>query len=190
MNERKVQILREAIALIATHGYAAFTMRAVARASGIKLGALQYHFRTRSDLLEALVTFVLEQYLEDFATRRANAGDPETDLSALLDYWLAESLTAELQTDRLFPQLWAMGLVEPSVQAMLDEIYARYLAFIEAGLREMGIENPEGEAIMILSMLEGMTLFVAPERRWEDRTAAAVASIRRLLETRGAFHAQ
>ena len=182
MSERKAQILREAIALIATHGYAAFTMRAVARASGLKLGALQYHFPTRDALLQALVTFVLNLYLEDFAARRTNSSNPEKGLSALLDYWLEESLTAELQADRLFPQLWAMALVEPSVQAMLDELYARYLAFIEEGLREMGIAQPEGNAIVILSMLEGMTLFVDRGRRWEDRAQVAVASIRRLLD--------
>ena len=184
MRDRKQQILREASALIATRGYGAFTMRAVARASGLKLGALQYHFRTRDDLLQALVGFIHERYIEDFAAFRDARSAPHDGLSVLLDYWMTESLTAELQTDRLFPQLWAMALVEPPVQAMLDELYARYLAFIEDCLRDMGVDEPQGDAIVILSLFEGLTLFVDPGRPWEDRAAAAASSVRRLLEAR------
>ena len=56
MSERKLQILETAIKIIADSGYGSLTMRALARGSGIKLGALQYHFRTREVMLRALVT--------------------------------------------------------------------------------------------------------------------------------------
>ena len=43
--DRKTEILRAAIELIADEGYGSLSMRALARASGMKLGALQYHFQ-------------------------------------------------------------------------------------------------------------------------------------------------
>ena len=46
MSERKQQILQAAVDIIVDEGYGSLSMRALARASGIKLGALQYHFRT------------------------------------------------------------------------------------------------------------------------------------------------
>ena len=52
--ERKQEILQIAIEIIADEGYSSLTMRSLARASGMKLGALQYHFRTWEALLRAL----------------------------------------------------------------------------------------------------------------------------------------
>ena len=56
--ERKIEILRAAIELIADEGYGSLSMRALARASGMKLGALQYHFRTWDALLVAFITYI------------------------------------------------------------------------------------------------------------------------------------
>ena len=42
-------------------------MRALARASGMKLGALQYHFRTSEDLLRALVAYISDAYNQSFS---------------------------------------------------------------------------------------------------------------------------
>ena len=53
MSGRKQQILQSAIHIIAEEGYGALTMRALARASDLKLGALQYHYPTRDDMLRA-----------------------------------------------------------------------------------------------------------------------------------------
>ena len=55
MTDRKQQILQITIEMIADEGYASLTMRALARASGMKLGALQYHFKTFDKMLRALV---------------------------------------------------------------------------------------------------------------------------------------
>ena len=66
MSERKQQILQAAIGIIVNEGYANLSMRALARASGIKLGALQYHFRTWEDMLRALVAYIAEQYKRNF----------------------------------------------------------------------------------------------------------------------------
>ncbi len=66
MTDRKQQILQIAIEMIADEGYASLTMRALARASGMKLGALQYHFRTSDDMLRALAGYIAESYRQSF----------------------------------------------------------------------------------------------------------------------------
>jgi AcrR family transcriptional regulator len=58
MTDRKREILQEAVNIIVTRGHAGLTMRAVARASGLKLGALQYHYPTRIDLVRALAEWI------------------------------------------------------------------------------------------------------------------------------------
>ena len=64
--DRKTEILRAAIELIADEGYGSLSMRALARASGMKLGALQYHFRTWDALLVALVTYIESEIVSAF----------------------------------------------------------------------------------------------------------------------------
>ena len=72
-SDRKQQILQEAIGIIASDGYGKLTMRALARASGMKLGALQYHFRTREDMLRALAAYISDTYRQSFDALKADA---------------------------------------------------------------------------------------------------------------------
>jgi len=184
LSPRKHQILGEACTLIARDGYAAFTMRAVARASGLKLGALQYHYRTRDALLRALAAFIAHEYHEGFDAFRVDSAKSSRGLHALLDYMAVESISASLQAHRLFPQLWAMAMVEPVMQELLDEIYATYLAFIEDSLRILGVAEPRGDALLLMSMLEGLTLFVEPQRRWAADSDAVLEALHTLIEVR------
>jgi len=124
--ERKDQILQAAIELIASEGSVNLSMRALAGAIGMELGALQVHFRTWEDLLHALVDFISEAYdhaFEELAESSRSHGPLETVRFLLYD----TPGDATLQADRLFPQLWAMAQVEPVMQSLLDEIYCRYL---------------------------------------------------------------
>jgi AcrR family transcriptional regulator len=170
--ERKDQILQAAIELIATEGYVSLSMRALARAVDMKLGALQYHFRTWEDLLHALVDFIREEYdsaFEELAESNKSHGVRETARFLLYDTQADDTL----QADRLFPQLWAMAQVEPVMQSLLDEIYCRYLDILEEGFTDAGSRAPRAEALVFMSMAEGSTLFVGHGRRWA-RDAKAV----------------
>ena len=50
MTDRQREILRIALELITDEGYSGLSMRGLARACGMKLGALQYHLRTWEDI--------------------------------------------------------------------------------------------------------------------------------------------
>jgi AcrR family transcriptional regulator len=165
MTDRKRQILEQAIEIISSEGYANLSMRALARASDMKLGALQYHFPTREDLLRDLAAFVGEEYARSFdalAEGRDSPGLRET-VRFLFDETPAD---ATLQADRLFPQLWAMAQVEPVMESMLDDIYRRYLDTLEERLVTEGSRAPRAEALALMSMVEGATLFMGHGRRW------------------------
>ena len=77
--DRKTEILRAAIELIADEGYGSLSMRALARASGMKLGALQYHFRTWDALLVALVAYIESEIIAAF---ESGVGELEQPLLA------------------------------------------------------------------------------------------------------------
>ena len=184
MTDRKSQILQEALNILVTRGYAGLTMRAVARASGLKLGALQYHYPTRIALIQALTTSIAEQTAANFEAYSQQEHTDSRGLHAVVDFLLADPLADAMNVDALFEQLWAMALIEPVVRSLLDELYESYLGFIEDRLREIGVRNPRPDALVIMSMLEGITLFVGRGRRWSSHAESSVAAIHAFLDAR------
>ena len=94
----------EGISLIANEGYAAFTLRAVAARNGIKLASLQYHYRTKEDLLRAIAKSVQAEYAERLLDRSAPraAQNAEQLLDDFVGYVLEENQRPET-SDRAAP---------------------------------------------------------------------------------------
>jgi AcrR family transcriptional regulator len=180
LTERKREILEEAIAIISSEGYANLSMRALARASGMKLGALQYHFRTWEDLLHDLAAFIGEEYGRSFDALAEGGASP--GLRETVEFLFGNPADATLQSDRLFPQLWAMAQVEPALESLLDDIYRRYLDILEERLLAEGSSAPRAEALALMSMVEGATLFVGHGRRWEPDAKAVRESVLEFID--------
>lgn len=166
MSDRKREILQMAIDIIEDEGYGSLSMRALARASGMKLGALQYHFRTWEAMLRALVDYIDTELSEGFQQQIGGADSPSVqDIAA---YMLDETGEGSLFSDRLWPQLWAMEQVEPLVSDLLEDVYAKYLRLLEQALTEKGVSEPRAEALCLMSLIEGESLFTGSGRRWES----------------------
>jgi AcrR family transcriptional regulator len=182
LSDRQEQILRTAIEIIASKGYAALTMRGLARASGLKLGALQYHFRTWEDLLRALALYIKDAYRRSWEVLYRSVEEP--DLQDIVRFILDDPVDSALRYDRLFPQLWAMAQVEPVMAEKLDELYTVYLEKLEERLTALGSRTPAADALAIMSLLEGTIVFVGNGRRWANHADAVRGAVRELLEAR------
>ena len=183
-SRRQQEILQLAIELIAIDGYDNLTMRAVARASGIKLGALQYHFPTRNELLRALATYIAETYRASFEEYKSALDGNSPNLRLVVEFLMEDNAGSGLHSDRLFPQLWALALVEPIMEDLMDNIYEEYLRLLETILSERGIGEPLAEAIAIMALIEGLTLFVGQGRRWAKSDPAATQVVYDLIDQR------
>ena len=150
MNERRTEILIAAIGLIADEGYASLSMRALARVVGMKLGSLQYHFRSSDELLKAIVGFVSASYDESFAELRQNTkqnpsqNKAHPSLEEIVTFVMDDKGGANIVSDKLWPQLWAMQQVEPLVSDLVEKIYSTYLKVLEQALRNVGASAPTG----------------------------------------------
>jgi AcrR family transcriptional regulator len=182
LSDRKQQILQAAIEIIASKGYGKLTMRALARASGMKLGALQYHFRTWEDLLRALASYIADAYRRSWEALHLNAEEPS--LQDLVRFIMDDPAGSALSGDEFFPQLWAMAQVEPAMAEKLDELYAVYLEKLEERLTALGSRAPAADALAVMSLLEGSIVFVGDDRRWANHADAVRDAIRELLEAR------
>jgi hypothetical protein len=57
------------------------------------------------------------------------------------------------------------------VSDLLEEVYAEYLEILEKAMEAAGVESPHVEALCVMSITEGESLFTGQGRRWEgDRT--------------------
>jgi AcrR family transcriptional regulator len=182
MGERKQQILQTAIEIIANEGYASLGMRALARASGIKLGALQYHFRTSEEMLQGLVGHIAAEYRRSFESLKSDDDPP--GVREIVMFILDDSAGDALLGKRLWPQLWAMELVEPFVADLVEEIYAEYLKLLERALEDKGSLAPRAEALCLMSLLEGTTIFVTSGKRWERDREAVIDTILEFIDAK------
>ena len=186
VTERQQEILQIAIELIADEGYAALSMRALARASGMKLGALQYHFRTSEDLLRALVDYISQTYNQAFSSLKdsLNKNGKPASLNEIVTFVLDDKAGEGLKSDRLWPQLWAMQQVEPLVSDLVEDVYSSYIATLQEALLAAGSANPRIDALWLMSLLEGSTIFLGAGRRWEDDALAVRAQVLNVINSR------
>jgi len=182
MSERKNEILQTAIELVADEGYASLTMRALARASGIKLGTLQFHFRTYEDMLRALVDYISTAYHRSFESLRNRDEPPE--LSEIVLFVLEDRAGDALYSDRLWPQLWAMQQVEPLISDLVEDLYGYYVEIFENALERAGSRAPHAEALALISLLEGSTIFMGGGRRWASDAPAVRAAVLEFVDNK------
>ena len=180
MSERKNEILQTAIEMVADEGYAGLTMRALARACGVKLGTLQFHFRTYEDMLRALVDYISKAYRQSFQSLQDRNEPP--DLRKIVAFVLDDEAGDTLHGDRLWPQLWAMQQVQPLISDLVEDLYAYYVQILEHALEREGSRAPHAEALAVVSLLEGSTIFVGNGRRWAADAPTVRAAILELLD--------
>ena len=58
------------------------------------------------------------------------------------------------------------------METLLDDIYVQYLDKLETRLAAMNSSAPHAEALVLMSLIEGSTLFVGSDRRWAKNSAA------------------
>ena len=157
-------------------------MRALARASDMKLGALQYHFPTWEELLRALVDYIAEEFRQTFQSRRRERG--ALGLGEIAAFMLDDPADDSALSDKLWPQLWAMQQVEPLVSDLLEDVYAEYFKSSETLIAATESQSPRAEALCLMSMLEGESLFTGRGRRWECERQAVRKTILKFIDDR------
>jgi AcrR family transcriptional regulator len=123
MENRRDSLIRAAFEHLALHGFEGLRLRAVATDAGIDHSTLHHHFRTKEDLVTAVVQYATSQFWD---TMPAD-GDPAQRLSVHL-----ATLTEMIQTR---PALFAV-LNEMRGRATRDVATAATVRHYEQGWRE------------------------------------------------------
>ena len=116
------RIIDAAQQVLITQGAVGFTMRRVAEAAAISPGNLTYHFASKGELLQAVVTQLVKDFTSQFegflSKSELSVGQ---EMQTLVRWLLTDAINA--QTMRITRELWTMALHDTAVQAAFDDLY-------------------------------------------------------------------
>lgn len=171
--------LDAAAALLAEEGAAGLSTRKVAARAGMHAGNLQYYYRTRQDLVRALLERYLAQSRERVGARIAAAEGPAGDrLRRGLEEILADQCSgADIA---MFRELWAMASHDREIAAAVADFYRGYVDDVAVLLRAAAPRVAPAAALraakVVVAMLEGLSIVEdGPARSPAARRKAAAA---------------
>jgi AcrR family transcriptional regulator len=161
-NDTARRIVLAARELLMREGYAQFSMRNVAARAGLHLANVQYYYKTREDLVRALLEDTGERYRATYEELRAKAPvDRLARFRAIVEFNLKDIATSE--TRRYFIQLWAL-LTEIDGRAghFMDDLYAIDIQQLSGCIAELVPDTEPAEArrraSLLAAMIEGMVV--------------------------------
>jgi AcrR family transcriptional regulator len=161
-NDTATRIVLAARELLMTEGYAQFSMRNVAARAGLHLANVQYYYKTREDLVKALLDDTGERYRASYEDLRSKGpADRNARFKAIVAFNLEDIATSE--TRRYFIQLWAL-LTEIDGRAghLMNDLYAIDIQQLSDCIADLvpGIDLAElrRRASVLAAMIEGMVV--------------------------------
>jgi AcrR family transcriptional regulator len=141
--ERRAQILAAAYEIAAGDGLDRLTVRRVAAEAGLSHGLVHFHFRTKAELLLALLDWVLERTPEYTLPSAAGRLDAPVDrLLALLRQEIAR-LTSDRRRVHLFFEFWLIGTRHPGIRNRMRAELARRRDAFRPLLEELRRADPD-----------------------------------------------
>lgn len=198
--ETKAKILDAAFRRLATEGYAALSMREIARDAGVNHALINYHFRSKDQLVIAVLDAANRKLLErqhrlyrsptDFAEKWAAAREfYKSDLASgfvrvQAELWAASFSNADLR-EKFLPRVLAWK------QVVLEGVTEALATLKRCGVKLPASLTPEVVAVWISEFWMGMEfadLLGAPQDKIPHQ--AALDAMQKLLEDLDALAAK
>jgi AcrR family transcriptional regulator len=156
---RILEVTRE---LLTSPGVGELSMRSVADRAGLHLANVQYYFKTRNDLVHALIQDTGARYQQSYDELNARIGDdPVARFRAIVRFNIEDVFKRE--TRALFLRFWAlMNELDDYSGRMLGELYAINTGQLSRALAAIyPLEAPEEilrRTTMIAALTEGLMM--------------------------------
>jgi len=155
------EIISTAANLLATEGYANFTLARVARELGILPSALQNYFPTHDDLLHSTISAVGQAYLDRYAEIGKPSSKPALErLCEISADNFEEACVPAVR--QLWPEMWALAQHSDITRESVRNGYAAYRVVCADLIREIDSSATAREclarATLIAALTEGATV--------------------------------
>lgn len=187
-DQRRADIARAAVAMIAQHGLEDVKLTQIARAAGCTTGAVTHYFETKDDVLLAALEHVCAKLFAHSV--EIDASDPVGELAELLP------IDAETLAEwKVWLAFWGRAAFVPRLAAVHRDYYRRIEDSLSAILGDAG-DDAQLTAAAIIAAIDGIGTRVCLEPElWppERQRALLVRLLSPLLATldlKGHRHAQ
>lgn len=133
--ERREQLLDAAVEVMRDGGIGAVTTRAVTSRAGLPHGSFHYCFRSKEDLLVALLERELDGSMRQAWAAVGGAADPRSGIAAGLGGYLAH-IRADPERQLILSELTLAAARTPSMSHLPRWEHEQYVDHVEALLRE------------------------------------------------------
>jgi AcrR family transcriptional regulator len=162
VEERREQLVDAAIEVLAAEGLTRATTRRITDHAGLALGAFHYAFRSKDDLLQAVIERIASRVEQAFAQAVTHPDrGVEHSLRAMVEgFWELVESTPDLQLAQY--ELTVHALRDDGLKPLAVQQYERYVAAVSAQLSEVhgapGSHEREDLARFLVAVLDGLVL--------------------------------
>lgn len=169
IEDTRERILQVAAELFTQHGFAATSMRMIAKAAAVPLSSINYHFGAKQALMEAVYTRMLDiagagsgDYLDRLATHYPNGVIP---LEKIVEAYIGSALRLSRKNTMsgfIFRQLMARAFFEPGdpAETILPAAFARDTERYKQSLMRVLPHLSEQEVVWRLYYWVGLVAYV------------------------------
>lgn len=163
---RQQAILEAALGVFAQRGLNTATMDDIARAAGLSKGGLYWHFKSKDDILVAILMQLFDQELGVLQALLGDEGATAPRLRRLIAHGTADILQFE-QIVPVMLEFYALAARHATMRQFLQGYYHRYHALLTELFRqgfasgEFRRGTAEAAAITVIGQLEGLALLWA-----------------------------
>ncbi len=161
--EKKELILQTALELFAEFGFHATSINQIAQKAGISKGLTYNYFSSKNEILEAIIEGGFHQ-IHDLFDPNHDGILTEEELISFINTSF-EIVKNNLRHWKLFFSLMLQPVVSENFMTRYAEAGEAMFKMMHQFLVEKGSKDPEGDMIIINSMIEGAFMYaiVAPE---------------------------
>jgi TetR/AcrR family transcriptional repressor of bet genes len=161
--ERRAQIIGGLQIAMAEKGYEKASIQSIAKAAGLSSGLIHYHFKTKQEILVALINKLNNAAQDRFNRYLEHANTPTERLHAYIDAALALGADSDTTAVSAWVIISAEAVRQEEVQKIYQESVLANILQIEALLNEVKSEKAltltkkeiKELASMILASIEG-----------------------------------
>lgn len=135
--ERRLQIVGGLLSVMKGFGYEKATIQSIAKAAGLTSGLIHYHFKTKQEILIALVEQMVAQTELRFDALSKGSGSARVRLEALVDARLALGESSDEDAVAAWVVIGAEAVTQPEVKTIYQKVIRRQLNLIGGLIAEI-----------------------------------------------------
>jgi AcrR family transcriptional regulator len=160
---RRAQIIEATKECIAAKGYNTFSVKDIASEAGVSTGIIHYYFKTKHDLMLAVLDELVKEILKAVDQRVAGLTSARAKIEAIIAGSF-DFVSKNRKYYHVMIDFWAQVNDKRSVKNVLARVYAEYrrrtARIVEQGITEGVFRrlDPSEAAAAIIALIDGLSI--------------------------------